>query len=231
MMPPNGMRLSCGAELECSQTEFYYTACKTFSGVSGDGRRQLQALVRRRAQPFARIILKGLSANNYCTLDQDPLWLCSEIKSVRSAVKPNSAETCPIEAQRDDALTSYLIVGTGALNATHIEQRHIRHKTANRQTILPRLTNTPPRKCGDLDGKWLVPANGVWDDYCSGIASRNQSRRHGIGSLGVQGRSAPAGQDSENTETCSVRCRTASCGGGGHGFERADQFTRSPGYI
>src|SRR5882672_906983 len=78
--------------------------------------------------------LRG-SANDYCSLNHDPLWLRSEIKFVRSAVKPNSAETCPIEAQRDDALTSYLIVGTGALNATHIEQRHIRHKTANRQTI------------------------------------------------------------------------------------------------
>jgi len=174
--------------------------------------------------------LRG-SANDYRSLNHDPLWLRSEIKSVRSAVKPNSAETCPVEAQRDGALTSYLIVGAGALNATHIEQRHIRHKTMNRQTIPPRLTNTAPRKCGDLDGKCLVSANGVWDDYCCGIASRNQSCRHGIGSLRVQGRSAPAGQDSQNTETCSVRCRTASCGGGGHRFERADQFTRSPATL
>src|SRR6266550_4996389 len=45
---PNGSRLSCGAELECSQTEFYNTACKTFSRSVEDGRRQLQALVRRR---------------------------------------------------------------------------------------------------------------------------------------------------------------------------------------
>src|SRR6266568_1421525 len=45
---PNESRLSCGAELECSQTEFYHTACKTFAEFIGDGRRQLQALVRLR---------------------------------------------------------------------------------------------------------------------------------------------------------------------------------------
>jgi hypothetical protein len=43
---PNGWRLSCGAKHEGSQTEFYYAACKTFSGFFGAGRRQLQALVR-----------------------------------------------------------------------------------------------------------------------------------------------------------------------------------------
>src|SRR5206468_773570 len=47
-MPPNESRLSCGAELEGSQGEFYHTASKTFSGSIGDGRRQLQALVRLR---------------------------------------------------------------------------------------------------------------------------------------------------------------------------------------
>ena len=46
---PNESRLSCGAKLECSQAEFYHTARKTFSGSIGDGRRQLQALVRLRA--------------------------------------------------------------------------------------------------------------------------------------------------------------------------------------
>src|SRR6266536_3134377 len=45
---PNESRLSCGAELEGSQGEFYHTASKTFSGSIGDGRRQLQALVRLR---------------------------------------------------------------------------------------------------------------------------------------------------------------------------------------
>src|SRR6266576_1902692 len=45
---PNESRLSCGAKLECSQIQFYSTACKTFSGSIGDGRRQLQALVRLR---------------------------------------------------------------------------------------------------------------------------------------------------------------------------------------
>src|SRR5436309_12989228 len=45
---PNGSRLSCGAGLEHSQGEFYHTAHKTFSGSIGDGRRQLQALVRLR---------------------------------------------------------------------------------------------------------------------------------------------------------------------------------------
>src|SRR5437667_436232 len=45
---PNESRLSCGAELEGSQGEFYHTARKTFSGSIGGGRRQLQALVRLR---------------------------------------------------------------------------------------------------------------------------------------------------------------------------------------
>src|SRR5207249_8679346 len=44
---PNGRRLSCGAELEDSQTEFYKTASGGVSGSVGDGRRQLQARVRR----------------------------------------------------------------------------------------------------------------------------------------------------------------------------------------
>src|SRR5438093_1021370 len=69
------------------------------------------------------------SANDDCSLDHDPLWLCPEIQFVRSAVEPNSAETCPVEAYRNGSPTSYLIVGAGAaLNATHIEQRHIRDK-------------------------------------------------------------------------------------------------------
>ena len=43
---PNGLRLSCGAKFECSQTEFYQTACRRSSGLVGNGRRQLQARVR-----------------------------------------------------------------------------------------------------------------------------------------------------------------------------------------
>src|SRR5262245_31302873 len=46
--PPNGWRLSCGAELRWSQTECYHTACRMFSEPVDDGRRQLQARVRRR---------------------------------------------------------------------------------------------------------------------------------------------------------------------------------------
>jgi hypothetical protein len=37
--------------------------------------------------------------NEYGSFDHDPLWLCSGIELVPSAVKPNSAETCPVEAQ------------------------------------------------------------------------------------------------------------------------------------
>jgi len=44
--PPNESRLSCGADLKCSQTECYHTACRMFSEPAEDGRRQLQALVR-----------------------------------------------------------------------------------------------------------------------------------------------------------------------------------------
>ena len=50
---PNEWRLSCGAKLDCSQTEFYHTACRTFSGLAEHGRRQLQAHVRQRAGTFA----------------------------------------------------------------------------------------------------------------------------------------------------------------------------------
>lgn len=41
------------------------------------------------------------SANDDCSLNHDPLWLRSGIELVRSAVKPNSAETCSVEAQRN----------------------------------------------------------------------------------------------------------------------------------
>ncbi len=53
--PPNGVRLSCGAELEGSQPELYNTECRGVTEPIGDGRRQLQALVRQpashRAEP------------------------------------------------------------------------------------------------------------------------------------------------------------------------------------
>src|SRR6266566_2089675 len=52
---PNESRLSCGAELEGSQGEFYHTARKTFSGSIGDGRRQLQALLGCAPQVIARV--------------------------------------------------------------------------------------------------------------------------------------------------------------------------------
>src|SRR5437660_12020447 len=45
---PNESRLSYGSELKSSQEGFYHTGRKTFSGSIGDGRRQLQALVRLR---------------------------------------------------------------------------------------------------------------------------------------------------------------------------------------
>jgi len=44
---PNGWRLNCGAELESSQTELYYAECRDVPGFAQDGRRQLQARVRR----------------------------------------------------------------------------------------------------------------------------------------------------------------------------------------
>ena len=50
---PNGWRLSCGAELEYSQTEFYNTGYGGVSGSVEDGRRQLQARVRQHAGTFA----------------------------------------------------------------------------------------------------------------------------------------------------------------------------------
>src|SRR5437660_3524234 len=46
---PNELRLSCGAELEYSQTEFYNTVCTSVTGSVEHGRRQLQALVRQPA--------------------------------------------------------------------------------------------------------------------------------------------------------------------------------------
>src|SRR5438477_11897646 len=53
---PNESRLSCGAELEGSQGEFYHTGRKTFSGSIGDGRRQLQALLGCAPQVIARVL-------------------------------------------------------------------------------------------------------------------------------------------------------------------------------
>src|SRR5204863_764374 len=56
-VPPNESRLSCGAAWKCSQTEFYTTEWKHVTGALGDGRRQLQALVRRRRRgaPSAQV--------------------------------------------------------------------------------------------------------------------------------------------------------------------------------
>ena len=45
--PSNGSRLSCGAELKCSQTKVYHTGARRSLGSIERGRRQLQALVRR----------------------------------------------------------------------------------------------------------------------------------------------------------------------------------------
>src|SRR5436309_1191277 len=45
--PPNESRLSCGAELKGSQTEFYNTERGRVTRCREHGRRQLQALVRR----------------------------------------------------------------------------------------------------------------------------------------------------------------------------------------
>src|SRR6266480_3854641 len=56
---PNESRLSCGAELECSQTEFYHTSGRTFAGLIEEGRRQLQAHVR----PLARVRYFGKARN------------------------------------------------------------------------------------------------------------------------------------------------------------------------
>jgi len=68
------------------------------------------------------------SAHDYCSLDHHPPRLCSEIKAVPSAVKPNSTETCLVEAYRNGLGEQKLIVGAGvAPNATHMERRHIRH--------------------------------------------------------------------------------------------------------
>ena len=45
---PNGVRLSCGAKLEESRTEFYCPVTGGDNPTLEDGRRQLQALVRLR---------------------------------------------------------------------------------------------------------------------------------------------------------------------------------------
>ena len=42
---PNGSRLSCGAKFECTQTEFYNTACRTYSGSIGDGAASFKRLL------------------------------------------------------------------------------------------------------------------------------------------------------------------------------------------
>src|SRR2546425_5271992 len=47
---PNGARLSWGAQLKCSQTQFYGTAIGGVNRARREGRRQLQALVRQQRQ-------------------------------------------------------------------------------------------------------------------------------------------------------------------------------------
>ncbi len=61
---PNGSRLSCGAELEDSQTEFYHTERKGVTAAGDHGRRQLQALVRLHTEIVARL--------RPCTAAQSP---------------------------------------------------------------------------------------------------------------------------------------------------------------
>ena len=80
------------------------------------------------------------SANDYSPLDDDPLWLCSEIESVRSAVKPNSAETCTVEAQRNYlGKQNEVGVASVAHNATYMERRHVRHQPVDAYTTPPPL--------------------------------------------------------------------------------------------
>jgi hypothetical protein len=68
------------------------------------------------------------SANDDRSLNHDPLWLSSGIKLVRSAVKPNSAETCPVEAQRNCLGQQNAVeVAEVAHNATYMQRRHVRH--------------------------------------------------------------------------------------------------------
>jgi hypothetical protein len=70
----------------------------------------------------------GGSANDYCSLNHDPLWLCSGIEFVRSAVKPNSAETCPVEAQRNCLGQQHAVeVAKVAHNATYMKRRDVRN--------------------------------------------------------------------------------------------------------
>src|SRR5712691_1876781 len=77
-MSPNESRLSCGAELEGSQGEFYHTARKTFSGSLGMGRRQLQALLGCAPQVIARVRprqeRRGHSASLASRPDCDAEW-------------------------------------------------------------------------------------------------------------------------------------------------------------
>jgi hypothetical protein len=56
------------------------------------------------------------------------LWLCSGIEFVRSAVKPNAAETCPVEAQRNCLGQQHAVeVAKVTHNATYMKRRHVRH--------------------------------------------------------------------------------------------------------
>ena len=105
------------------------------------------------------------SANDYCSLNHDTLWLCSGIELVRSAVKPNSAETCPVEAQRKCMGKQNEVVGAGvAHNATYMEKRHVRHQPVDAYTTPPPRTNTATRKRCDRDSKCMTSANRVRDD-------------------------------------------------------------------
>ena len=105
------------------------------------------------------------SANDYCSLNHDPLWLCSEIKSIRGAVKPNSAETRPVEAYRNCLRKSKeIVMAHVARHAAYMERRHICHQPVDTHTTTAPCTNTATRKRSDPDGECMTSANGVRDD-------------------------------------------------------------------
>ena len=105
------------------------------------------------------------SADDDAPLDHDPLRLSSGINSVPSTVKPNSAQTWPVEAHPNCLGKSHeVVVADVTRNTTYMERRHVCNEPVDAHTTAAPRTNTATRKGRDCDGKCMTSANGVWDE-------------------------------------------------------------------
>src|SRR5436190_10547658 len=90
-VPPNEMRLSCGAERERSQTEFYDTGRRSAQESLGHGRRQLQACVRWHHKCTSRWAVPS-GPGRICTR---AFWQSDDARNVASTPRNRSSALDP----------------------------------------------------------------------------------------------------------------------------------------